>query len=380
MEKKRILVAGSVYPPAHGGSGLQVHRLYKRLSTRLPIEVTALAESGRGQPPGNSWYEGIQVIRVDRTLSWPTQFLTVTRFMLKVGIQTTKTGFDLLHASDGPPIVLSACIWARLLNIPTMREMTSVREGPSSTAWKERFFRSTFNYARLIHAVNDSVVDQYIAMGLPRERIWVSNYPVDTSQFRFPTPKQRRSARTALGFADTDVVHFILGRIHSHKNQYLGIQTLALLPDHHKLVLAGPPNEAYVAKLRRVIVESNLEKRVVILPERQQNTVPLFQAADIYLVPSLSEAGPNVMLEALCCGVPVIINETIGVTRYVHDGINGFNVPLKAEQFAQAARRLTGIVHDLDQRRAIAERSAEMLGAPSLDPQYARHIARLLRM
>jgi glycosyltransferase involved in cell wall biosynthesis len=378
MKKKRVLIAASTYPPAFGGSGLEAHRLYKRLLKQLPIEVTALTQSGRGQPPGNSQYEGIPVWRVDRTSSLVTQFLVVGRLMLKHGVRP----FDLLHAKDSLYVALSACVWARLLGIPTIREVTSVQvgEGPVGVAWKRYLHRSTYTSARLLHAVNDSVRSVYAAMGLPQERVWMSPYPVDTTVFKFPTPGQRKSARGSLGFSDNDIVHFILGRIHPHKNQYLGVKMLTLLPDHHKLILAGPADETYVDKIRNAMAEHELERRVILLPERQQNPTRLFHAVDIYLIPSLTEGGPNVLFEALCCGVPVIVNEDIGVTRYVRDGINGFNVRLEAIEFAQAADKLTSIVNDAEQRQAIAEQSASMFGASTLDAQYAQHIARLLKI
>jgi glycosyltransferase involved in cell wall biosynthesis len=217
-------------------------------------------------------------------------------------------------------------------------------------------------------------------MGLPQKRVWISPYPIDTTVFQFPTPEQRKSARGSLGSSDNDIVHFALGRIHSHKNQYLAVEALTLLPDHHKLILAGPGSDDYVDRIRNAMAEHELEKRVILLLERQQNPLRLFHAADIYVIPSLSEGGPNVLFEALCCGVPVIVNEDIGVTRYVRDGINGFNVPLEVNEFAQAADKLTSIVNDAEQRQAIAEQSASMFGASTLDVQYAQHIARLLKI
>jgi glycosyltransferase involved in cell wall biosynthesis len=376
MSRKHVLIAVSNYPPAFGGAGLQVHRLYTRLSKHLPIEITTLTQSGRGLPPGRDRHEGVQVWRIDPNTALTTQFLAVSRFVL----QHRSRPFDLLHASDSAPIVLSACLWARLLGIPTIREITLPAER-TSVAWKARLIRSTFAHADLLFGVNDSVLAEYEAMEIPRERIWSNVYPVNIDQFQFPTPEQRKSARAPFGFMGDDVVHFVLGRIQARKNQHLALEMLALLPENHKLILAGPAgDETYMNRIHRTIVEKGVKDRVVLLPENQPDPAPLYHASDVYLVTSTREAGPNVMLEALCCGVPVIVNEKLGVRRFVHDGVHGFNVPFDAEQFAQAACRLTGTAQDPDRRRAIAEKSAEMFGAPSLDPQYAQHIARLLRM
>jgi glycosyltransferase involved in cell wall biosynthesis len=374
--KKRVLIAASTYPPAFGGSGLESHRLYRRLMEALPIEVTALTQSGRGEPAGVRPHEGIPVWRIDASSSLPVQFLKVGQLMLRRGPRS----FDLLHAKDGLYSVLSACLWARFLGIPVIREVTSVQVGQRTSrgGWKAYLHRSTYSSARMLHAVNGSVRAVYVSMGLPHERVWVSPYPVDTTAFRLPNPEERRSARERFGFHQSDIVHFALGRIHSHKNQALAVKALALLPDCHKLILAGPANEDYVRAIRETMVEYGLERRVILLAERQQDPIRLFHAADIYLVPSLTEGGPNVLFEALCCGLPVIVNESIGEESYVRDGDNGFNVPLEATEFAQAASKLSHLVHDSHWRQAIAEQSAGSFSAAALDPQYARRIAELL--
>jgi glycosyltransferase involved in cell wall biosynthesis len=376
MKKKRVLIAVSTYPPAFGGSGLQVHRLYRRLSRELPIEVTALTQSGRGQPAGTDQHEVTLVRRIDPTSSWVAQFVSVGRFMLGQGGRP----FDLLHASDSPPIVLCACIWARLLKVPMIREIT-LPVKMTSTPWKARVLRSTFTTADRLFGVNDTVLAEYVAMGIPRERIWMSPYPVDTDAYRFPTPEQRQRARASFGFDQDDIVHFLLGRIQARKNQHLAVQALSLLPGHHKLILAGPASDAgYLEEIRTTVESNKLGGRVILLPSIQHDPLPLYHATDIYLTPSLREGGPNVVFEALCCGVPVIVSEGLGLRRYVHDGTNGFNVSLDADEFAGAAARLTCIASHAERRRAIAVHSAELFGTATLDRQYAQQIAELLRV
>ena len=375
-ERKRVLIAVSTYPPAFGGAGLQVHLLYTRLAKQLPIELTALTQSGRGQASGRSQHEGVDVWRVDPSLPLASQFIAAGRALLR----GRDRRFHLVHAADSPPVVLAACGWARLLGIPTIREIT-LPEPPTAVTWKAGLLRSTFTHATQLFGVNDSVRAAYAAMDIPPQRIRMNPYPVDLDRFFFPLARLRREARTALGFGDGDIVHFILGRIQPRKNQLLAVNSLTLLPAQHKLVLAGPlDDDSYIGRIRRTISGSDLEARVILLPRVQEDPALLYHAADVYQVPSLREGGPNVMLEALCCGVPVIANEGLGVTRYVRDGINGYNVPLTAQAFAEAALKLTDIVVDMDRRRAIAEDAARSWGAEALDPIYAQQIARLLKL
>jgi glycosyltransferase involved in cell wall biosynthesis len=51
------------------------------------------------------------------------------------------------------------------------------------------------------------------------------------------------------------------------------------------------------------------------------------QSADVLLHPSLSEGLPTVVLEAMACGLPVVVSECGGVREAVTDGVEGFVVP-----------------------------------------------------
>lgn len=55
--------------------------------------------------------------------------------------------------------------------------------------------------------------------------------------------------------------------------------------------------------------------------------LPVLQIADVYVHPSFQDGLGLAPLEALACGVPVIVSEDTGMKEFVHQGINGFVVP-----------------------------------------------------
>ena len=57
-----------------------------------------------------------------------------------------------------------------------------------------------------------------------------------------------------------------------------------------------------------------------------------FQGSDVYVLPSLEEGLARTGLEAMACGVPVIVTPNTGVNDYVVEGRNGFVVPIRDPQ------------------------------------------------
>jgi len=56
----------------------------------------------------------------------------------------------------------------------------------------------------------------------------------------------------------------------------------------------------------------------------QKETLPFYQAADALLLPTLYDPFPNVILEAMACGLPVITSRTCGGAEFIEQGTNGF--------------------------------------------------------
>ena len=97
-----------------------------------------------------------------------------------------------------------------------------------------------------------------------------------------------------------------LGTMEFRKNALVILRAMLQLPKNIKLVLAGKPTE-YVEVLKKFMAENELEERVIFLHDVPIADLPaLYQAAKIFVYPSIFEGFGIPILEALRSKVPVI--------------------------------------------------------------------------
>lgn len=73
------------------------------------------------------------------------------------------------------------------------------------------------------------------------------------------------------------------------------------------------------------IDQLGLQDRVVISP-RLENVIPFLQSLDLFVLPSLWEGLPTVVMESMACGTPVLATDIPGTRELVLDGKTGWLV------------------------------------------------------
>jgi glycosyltransferase involved in cell wall biosynthesis len=131
-----------------------------------------------------------------------------------------------------------------------------------------------------------------------------------------------------------------------------------LLPVKGPTVLAKATKQLQDVDL--IFVGSGPEKITMgrCLGARPHDEIPLWMnACDLLCLPSLNEGLPNVALEALACGLPVVASRVGGIPEIVRDGANGFLVPPSApDALAEALCRALATKWDRDVIRASVSR------------------------
>lgn len=96
------------------------------------------------------------------------------------------------------------------------------------------------------------------------------------------------------------------------------------MPFHVNIVGTGP----YLQELIKLTEELGVEEYVRFRGLVAHNEIhKVYQSADVFILPSLAEGMPNVILEAMASGLPVITTDTGGTKELIKG--NGINIPMR---------------------------------------------------
>jgi len=204
--------------------------------------------------------------------------------------------------------------------------------------------RAAFRRAGVITACSADLAARAIRLGADPDRTTVVPYGVDTDRFR-PEQSGRDMLRSELGVPADGVLVAAAGRLVSKKGFEFLIDAVASVTTA-TLAIAG--DGTLRDALRQRAEAAGLASRVRFLGDRTQDQVAaLFAAADIVAAPSIrDDAGnvdglPNVVMEALASGTPLVTTSAGGIGAVVEDGDTAMVVPQRdAGALAAAIGRL----------------------------------------
>ena len=204
--------------------------------------------------------------------------------------------------------------------------------------------RAAFHRAGFVTACSADLADRAIALGSPSGRTQVVPYGVDPERFR-PDPAGRAAHRTQLAVEPGTLLLASAGRLVRKKGFEYLIDALAQLPD---AVLAIAGEGTLHQELEQRARARGVLDRIRFLGDRAQDDVAaLFSAADIIVTPSVrDDAGnvdglPNVVMEALASGTPLVTTVAGGIGAVVENGLTAAVVPERdVAALAAAIRRL----------------------------------------
>ena len=195
----------------------------------------------------------------------------------------------------------------------------------NSKKWRKA--KSIIKNATLITSVSQSLYNALEEKNIvvPSEKRRITHTIYEFENFII---KNRDQIKKQLGFENESKIIFYAGALRKLKNVDILIEAFKeLLNSDQKLLLliAGKGDEE--GNLKEKIKQYKLNTNVKFLGSLNgKEMVAYYNASDIFCLPSQNEGTPNVVVESLLCGTPIVASKVGGIPYIIENGRNGYLV------------------------------------------------------
>ncbi len=223
-------------------------------------------------------------------------------------------------------------------------------------------------------AVNEGQLAELRASGLGASHVVSIPNGVNLKTFRPSTVEQKNALRAKLKWQG--MIFLFVGRFASDKlrtdifERFIDAwsKTAASQNTFFYLVGQGPLQHDYETIIERYHVENSVK---ILGPNN--DVVDVYRAANVFVLPSISEGLSNALLEAMACGLPVVGSRVPGVVDIVTESEHAYLFdPMETAQIERALRSALGNVDLLSEMGA---RCADHVRTYSVDATVDRLIA-----
>lgn len=215
------------------------------------------------------------------------------------------------------------------------------------------------------------------AFGQPGSKYRVVYNGVDTLRFQ---PQDQDAIRAELGLPPGDRIVGVFASFKPQKNHGMllqAFQRVLVSCPHARLLLVGDRlyggmngTDKCHAEMDALIDELGIRPRCTFLGNRC-DVERLYPACDITALSSLYEGTPNVLLESMACGVPVVATDVSDNSYVVKDAETGFLVALN--DVRTMAERIGMLLCNEPLRRGMGENAVQWIGERFSVKQLARN-------
>lgn len=365
----KILHITPSYIPAysHGGPVVSVHILNKWL-VRLGIDVTVYTTNIDGDKKLDVSLnkeiniDGVKVFYFPLTFrAW--EYSSAMPYALKKNIQN----FDLIHITS---VFLSASLlgayYAKKHKKPfiisprgNFMKQTYGSKSLKKVIYTHFIEKFALKNVSAIHFTSEAEKRDYIETKLPFKKAIVIPNPFESENL---DPTENNLFRNKWGIKeDVEVVLFV-GRL----NWVKGFDTLIpAFADVLKkrpnamLVIAGPDEAGYIAKIKSQISNLKINKKVIftglISGEEKKATL---RESDIFVVPSFSESFGMSVVEAMAAGLPVVLTKGVAISGEIQNAGAGIVIEKDIKLLADA---VVDLLENKDKAKKMGGRGKEFV-------------------
>ncbi len=228
-----------------------------------------------------------------------------------------RMNFDCIDAHYVYPDGFAAILLGKWLGLPVVVSArgTDINLFPSFRLIRPMILW-TLERANGIVGVCSALKDAMVELGVPPDKILVIGNGVDLQRFQ---PRERTEARRKLGLPEDAHIVVAVGALIPRKGyQFLIPAVSAIAPQHPRLRLYIVGKGDFRGELEALARELGIPDRVYLVGNKPNEELAWwYSAADVTCLPSSREGWPNVLLESLACGTPVVATGVWGVPEVI---------------------------------------------------------------
>lgn len=361
---RRLVALTTSYPLRPGScAGIFIKKLYQNLPSDWTVEVVCPDDNGDIQDPRinyplirraryapRSWQRLAQqsggLVSGIRHAPWRIVLVPALLAALMWQCARHAKRADLIHANWALCGAIAVVI-GRLTGIPVVTTLRGDDVTRASRSVLERFLLSiAVRGSRRVVCVSTAMAEQVKARYAEfAGKVCVCLNGVDEAFFE--------SSREA----SEDVRVLAIGSLIPRKGFDVLIDAVALMLHRNRIKVKIAGDGPSMHELLARTSQKQVADRFDLVGEVPPECVPALMAnADVFVLASRSEGRPNVVIEALASGLPVISSRLPGINDLVVDGVNGWLVDI--EDSVGLAAALDRSVEDEDERlrRGVAAR------------------------
>jgi teichuronic acid biosynthesis glycosyltransferase TuaC len=230
--------------------------------------------------------------------------------------------FDIIDAHWSFPEGYAAVMLGKELDVPVSITVRGSDVNRFLKDWRfRRRVREALSQGACCIAVSSKLRDVALSEGVSQNKFYVVRNGVNTGLFH---PSPRREARQILGLPSGQTIMLYVGRLVPNKRLDILIETVALLRTAQspvRLYIVGTVDSRFRSHhkaIRQLVQARNVFDLITFIdPVAPTDLRVWYSAADLVCLSSDNEGCPNVLLEALACGTPVVARKVGGVSEIV---------------------------------------------------------------
>jgi glycosyltransferase involved in cell wall biosynthesis len=277
---------------------------------------------------------------------------------------------DLLHLHSNGLLIEAGATWARQHRTPYLLTLYGTEIWHYAPRRLFDYFTKAYYGAAAVSFYSQGLLDRARDMGLERPGLSVV-YPAVSEAFRPLGDADRLALRESLGIHEPRLIVNVK-RLHELAGQTYLIQAFAALCRERsdvRLVICGTGarREALEAEARQLGVDRAVTFAGLV---PNADVARYVAAADVFALPSLLEALPTVVVEALAAGTPVVsADHPGGIELHSLFGEDVRTVPMR-DAHALAAALTDAIAHPRRTRPSTADTLARLFGPAAIAARY----------